>query len=67
MEPFRLTSGENGKSVLEVPFRGSVLLNNPMFNKSSAFTFEEREAFGLQGLLPPQTMSELQYPVYRAV
>jgi malate dehydrogenase (oxaloacetate-decarboxylating)(NADP+) len=32
--------------------RGAELLRNPHFNKSTAFTAEEREALGLVGLLP---------------
>ena len=32
--------------------RGAALLNNALLNKDSAFTKEERDAFGLRGLLP---------------
>jgi malate dehydrogenase (oxaloacetate-decarboxylating) len=35
-----------------VPYRGSHLLSEPMYNKGSAFTREERAALGLEGLLP---------------
>ena len=34
--------------------RGAELINQPLLNKGTAFTDEERDAFGLRGLLPPR-------------
>ena len=33
--------------------RGSALINHPMYNKGTAFTEAERDAYDLHGLLPP--------------
>jgi len=38
---------------LEVTKRGLEILNDPRLNKGTAFTFDERQALGLSGLLPP--------------
>jgi malate dehydrogenase (oxaloacetate-decarboxylating) len=35
------------------PLRGMALLDNPLFNKSTAFSDAERTSLGLHGLLPP--------------
>ncbi len=40
-----------------VPWRGPELLANPLLNKDAAFTDEERDAFGLHGLLPARVLS----------
>jgi malate dehydrogenase (oxaloacetate-decarboxylating) len=38
---------------VETSLTGMELINQPLFNKGSAFTEEERDAFRLHGLLPP--------------
>ena len=38
---------------LEIDLTGFQLINNPLLNKGTAFTDEERSAFRLHGLLPP--------------
>jgi malate dehydrogenase (oxaloacetate-decarboxylating)(NADP+) len=38
--------------------RGADLLNDPVLNKGTAFTHEERDALGLRGLLPPRVMTQ---------
>ena len=42
---------------LSTNLRGMHLLDTPILNKGTAFTDEERSAFGLHGLLPPQIES----------
>lgn len=46
--------------------RGSALLANPLLNKGTAFSEEERDALGLRGLLPPRvfTLEEQLLRVY---
>ncbi len=51
---------------LKISLRGSALLSHPFYNKGTAFTREERAAFGLEGLLPDyvSTMEQQVERVY---
>ncbi|MDH5265743.1 MAG: NAD-dependent malic enzyme, partial [Betaproteobacteria bacterium] len=40
------------------PLRGYALLQDPEYNKSTAFTEAERDALGLRGLLPPRVTTQ---------
>lgn len=55
------------KRPLYVPYAGPALLEMPLLNKGSAFTFEERLEFNLVGLLPQtvETIEEQLERVYR--
>jgi malic enzyme len=65
MEAYRYTRGPDGRVRVQVPWRGAPLLAHPMYNKSTAFTPEEREAFGLSGLLPA-AVSTMEQQAQRA-
>jgi malic enzyme len=65
MEHYRLVRGDNGRSFVEVPYRGSQLLNHPMYNRATAFTRAERRALGLDGLLP-EAVSTMEQQARRA-
>ncbi|KTC81535.1 NAD-dependent malic enzyme [Legionella brunensis] len=45
---------EKGDSYLEVHVKDYSLISNPILNKGTGFTNEERAEFGLFGLLPPE-------------
>ncbi len=43
-----------GEKYIEVPFKGHPVVDNPIYNKGSAFTEQERELLNLYGILPDQ-------------
>jgi malic enzyme len=58
------TSGDHAKRQLRAPRgrlvvdqRGRDLINQPLLNKGTAFTDQERDAFSLRGLLPARVMT----------
>lgn len=48
---------ETRQEFLEPPLAGELLRSNPIYNKGTAYTEEERAAFGLRGLLPPRVQT----------
>jgi len=65
MEAYRIKRGADGRERVEVRLRGSQLLAHPMYNRSTAFTPEERRALGLEGLLP-DVISTMEQQAKRA-
>ncbi|UBV45153.1 NAD-dependent malic enzyme (plasmid) [Deinococcus taeanensis] len=64
--------GEDGHRRLHPLVRGFPLLRFPLLNKGTAFTEDERQALGLDGLLAPQVdtleaLVERQYAEYRQI
>ncbi|WP_173237039.1 NAD-dependent malic enzyme [Legionella antarctica] len=59
---------EQGKPYLEVKTKGFTLISNPILNKGTGFTEQERLDFFLNGLLPPEvsTISEQHQRSYEA-
>ncbi|ODG92835.1 NAD-dependent malic enzyme [Gottfriedia luciferensis] len=45
------------ENVIITTIKGKEVLSNPFLNKGTAFTKEEREELGLEGLLPPQVIT----------
>ncbi|MCH1624625.1 NAD-dependent malic enzyme [Ferdinandcohnia quinoae] len=52
-----VTTLDHTKNIIYTKLRGKELLANRFLNKGSAFTEEERDELGLQGLLPPRVLT----------
>jgi malate dehydrogenase (oxaloacetate-decarboxylating) len=54
--------------IIEVSLTGHLLLDNPLLNKGTAFSPEERREFNLLGLLPPHasTVDEQLHRIYQS-
>ena len=50
---YKILKDENGEIVIEIDSDGFELLHNPILNKGSGFTKEERKLFKIEGFLPP--------------
>lgn len=61
---YRIYHDESGEEVVEIDTDGMELLHNPILNKGSAFTLEERRLFRIDGHLPP-AVSTLDQQVER--
>ena len=65
MLAFEIKKDDNGTPYLETSIAGKALLTIPQLNKGTAFTQEERDAFGLTGKLPDK-IETLEEQVKRA-
>ncbi len=52
MKDYLPARDEGGELILEIPVRGNAVIRDPLINKGSAFTTDERRALGIDGLLP---------------
>ena len=54
---FEVIDDTNGNIVFATDAEGNDVIRAPLLNKGTAFTKEERDRFGLNGLLPPRILS----------
>ncbi len=54
------TNGRRPRRIVKVTARGAELLHNPILNKGTAFSAEERQRFDLEGLLPVRSKNIAQ-------
>jgi malic enzyme len=65
MEAYRRKRGADGRERVEVRLRGPHVLNHPMYNRSTAFSRDERRQLGIEGLLP-DVVSSMEQQARRA-
>jgi malic enzyme len=65
MEAYRRKRGGDGRERVEVRLRGPQLLSHRMYNRSTAFSREDRRELGLEGLLP-DVVSSMEQQARRA-
>ena len=65
MPDYRPAKESNGKYILHPDVRGQDMIHNPLLNKGTAFTEEERTSFGLDGLLPSR-VADMDEQIVRA-
>jgi malate dehydrogenase (oxaloacetate-decarboxylating) len=65
MKQYEKKLDANGRPFLETSLPGLVLTRLPLLNKGTSFTWEERQEFGLLGLLPTK-VSSLEEQVERS-
>ena len=68
MLPLAAISPSSALAKLAPDLRGQALLETPWLNKGTAFTTQERQALGLDGLIPPvvETIEEQSARAYKA-
>ncbi|MFD3617869.1 NAD-dependent malic enzyme [Streptomyces sp. NPDC058676] len=54
------TRWNTAEGLIRTTARGHAVLNNPRLNRGTAFTLQERKDLGLEGLVPPQVLTQDQ-------
>lgn len=69
MHHYTYSRDDDGKVTVKAPLRGAELLNESLYNKSTAFTLEERDELGLHGLLPAEvnTLKQQAARIYGSI